>query len=465
MLIGLSLEVSYKLFAGLLLAAIFFSLFYCVYRMTRDRYAALAASAVFLFSNQVMGSFYYTFSLGTSTALVFFPLAVCGTYLFLEREEKPFLLGIGFTGLLYSHVLSTFLAVIVCFILLLIYVKKLFHNPGRIGLLFLTVLTVSALSASFWMPMLEQFLAQPLRLSEPWTWVDDNVLLLSRLIHTEGFGWTLTILVLLTGFFEICPPPDGSSPRYHPFLAAQKQLRIFYCFGLVLYLLPVCGKFWQIFRPFFKFLQFPNRLLVPAAVLMVFSVGFLFSSVIPSEQRKRTACALLLAAAFYTGMNYIGNSFEMTEDFGSRVLYQEIAGLGAGEEYLPLETTRDDLTTPNTAFSGTGETVAGTRRNEVFLFSASPGSDYYDVPFVWYKGYRAYTEAGDSLKVVKNPGNGLVRVMTDSLDQTAVIRVFYAGTPLITISCIISACSFLLLFGYGIRYFIKDNHHPLRCAK
>ena len=260
-------------------------------------------------------------------------------------------------------------------------------------------------------------------------------------------------------------PPDGSSPRYHPFLAAQRQLRIFYCFGLVLYLLPVCGKFWQIFRPFFKFLQFPNRLLVPAAVLMVFSVGFLFSSVIPSEQRKRTACALLLATAFYTGMNYIGNSFEMTEDFGSRVLYQEIAGLGAGEEYLPLETTRDDLTTPNTAFSGTGETVAGTRRNEVFLFSASPGSDYYDVPFVWYKGYRAYTEAGDSLKVVKNPGNGLVRVMTDSLDQTAVIRVFYAGTPLITISCIISACSFLLLFGYGIRYFIKDNHHPLRCAK
>lgn len=206
MLIGLSLEVSYKLFAGLLLAAIFFSLFYCVYRMTRDLYAALTASAVFLFSNQVMGSFYYTFSLGTSTALVFFPLAVCGMYLFLEREEKPFLLGIGFTGLLYSHVLSTFLAVIVCFILLLIYVKKLFHNPGRIGLLFLTVLTVSALSASFWMPMLEQFLAQPLRLSEPWTWVDDNVLLLSRLIHTEGFGWTLTILVLLTGFFEFCPP-------------------------------------------------------------------------------------------------------------------------------------------------------------------------------------------------------------------------------------------------------------------
>ena len=59
---------------------------------------------------------------------------------------------------------------------------------------------------------------------------------------------------------------------------------------------------------------------------------------------------LLLAASLYTGMNYIGDSFEMTEDFGGRILYQEIAGLGAGEEYLPIETTRDDLTTPNIAF-------------------------------------------------------------------------------------------------------------------
>ncbi|HJD32590.1 MAG TPA: hypothetical protein H9912_11730, partial [Candidatus Eisenbergiella stercorigallinarum] len=56
MCIGFSLEVSFKLFAGLLLSGIFLSMFYCVYRLTKDRYAALSSSAVFLFSCQVMGS-------------------------------------------------------------------------------------------------------------------------------------------------------------------------------------------------------------------------------------------------------------------------------------------------------------------------------------------------------------------------------------------------------------------------
>lgn len=456
MLLGFSLEVAFKLFAGILLSAIFLSMFYCVYRLTYDRYAALAAAAVFLFSNQVLGSFYYSFTLGTSTALIFIPLAICGMYLFLAQDENPWILGLGFTGLLYSHVLSTFLTVIICFILLLIYFKKLFCTPRKIGLLLVTVLSVSALTASFWLPMLEQLFAQTFRLSEPWTWVDDNVLLLSRLIHTEGFGWTLTILVLLSGFHVICPPtPDSSAHLSDQQTASKKGLRTFYCFGFILYLLPVCGKFWQIFRPMFKFLQFPNRLLVPAAVLMIFAAGILFSSTITSKHQKRIVSMLLLAVALYTGMNYIGDSFEMTEDFGGRILYHEIAGLGAGEEYLPIETTRDNLTTPNLAFSELGGAISGTRINEVFLFPASPESDYYDVPFVWYKGYRACTDSGMQLETVKNPENGLVRVLTDSLEQPTTISVYYSGTTLSKISCTISIFSFLILLGCAVLYLRK----------
>ena len=144
----------------------------------------------------------------------------------------------------------------------------------------------------------------------------------------------------------------------------------------------------------------------------------------------------------------------MTEDFGGRVLYQEIAGLGAGEEYLPIETTRDDLTTPDTAISESGEAASGTRINETFLFPASPDSAYYDVPFVWYKGYRANTEDGLRLNIVKNPENGLVRVMTDNLEQPAEISVYYSGTPLLWISCAVSFFSALfLLFWIVIRRF------------
>lgn len=453
MLAGLSLEVAYKLFAGILLTGIFLSMFYCVYRLTRNRHAALSASAVFLFSTQVMGSFYYTFSLGVSIALIFFPLSISGMYLFLTQEEKPFLLALGFTGLLYSHMLSTFLAVIVCFTLLLIYSGKLIHKPRKILQLLIAVLAVSALTASFWLPMLEQLSAQTFRLSEPWTWVDDNVLLLSRLIHTEGLGWTLNLLLLLTGFYMICPSTSETSAIFESHTAIVKRFRMFYCFGIVLYLLPIWGKFWQVFRFAFKFLQFPKRLLVPASILIVFAIGILFSSIFSKERQKRLAAVLLLAATLYTGMNYIGGSFEATENFGGRILYQEIAGLGAGEEYLPLETTRDDLTTPSIAFSDTGAEVNGIRQEEVFRFSASLEARYYDVPFVWYKGYTAYTEDGTALETAKNPENGHVLVLTDSLKQPKEIYVQYSGTMLLWISYAVSLFSLLLLSaGVGIRY-------------
>ena len=451
MLAGLSLEVAYKLFAGILFAGIFLSMFYCVYRLTRDRYAALSSSAVFLFSTQVMGSFYYTFSLGVSIALIFFPLAICGMYLFLTQGKNPYLLAVGFTGLLYSHMLSTFLAVIVCFILLLIYSRRILHRPRQILRLFTAVLAVSALTASFWLPMLEQLSAQTFRLSEPWTWVDDNVLLLSRLIHTEGLGWTLTILLLLTGFYMICPSTSEAPAVSESHAATVKRFRMFYCFSIVLYLLPVWGKFWQVFRFAFKFLQFPKRLLVPASILLVFAIGILFSSLFSKEYQKRLAAVLLLAASFYTGMNYIGGSFEATEDFGGRILYQEIAGIGSGEEYLPLETTREDLTTPTIAFSDTGAEVNGIRQEEVFRFSASPEARYYDVPFVWYKGYTAYAEDGTVLGTAKNPENGHVLVLTDSLEQPQEISVQYSGTMLLWISYAVSLFSLLFLSaGMGI---------------
>ena len=153
----------------------------------------------------------------------------------------------------------------------------------------------------------------------------------------------------------------------------------------------------------------------------------------------------LLAAAFYTGINYIEGSFGSAEDFGYRVLYQEIAGIGSGEEYLPLETTRDDLTTPNIAFSDIGEQTTGVHQQGIFQFTASPDTQYYDIPLVWYKGYTACTEDGIRLEIIKNPENGHVCVQTDSLQDSAQVNVQYSGTTLMRISYAISFISLLTI--------------------
>lgn len=86
---------------------------------------------------------------------------------------------------------------------MLLQYKKLFSIPGKLQTLLLTVFVVSCLTAAFWLPMLEQFSIQKYRVSQPWTYVNDNVVLLTNLIRTDGFGLVLTSATFSLGFWML----------------------------------------------------------------------------------------------------------------------------------------------------------------------------------------------------------------------------------------------------------------------
>lgn len=435
--LGLSLEVSFKLFAGMILTGIFSSVFYCVYRLTYDRYAALNSAIIFLFTNQVLGSFYYEFTLGTSLGLIFMPLAICGMYLFLTENTKTYMLGIGFTGLIFSHVLSTALALAICIIILLFHLRNFFSTTGKFKTLLLTILVVVGLTISFWLPMFEQFLSQKYRVSQPWTYVDDNVLQLVQLIRPNGFGIILSSVVIVLGLLFLIEHNTN------------RKTTFFYIFGLILLFLPLCGHFWRLFRDVFKFLQFPKRLLGPSSILITFAFGIWFSTQKFNKRYKNYVTIFLLLVSLFSGISYIDERLGAVEDFGNRTLYQEIAGIGSGEEWLPLETTRDYITTPNLAVSNTGDSVTGSREQQFFHFTADSSAMYYDVPFVWYKGYSAKTSDGRFLSVTKNPETGIARVLTDNLPQNTIITVWYRGTLLQLISYLINVATFVFVGSFA----------------
>lgn len=442
-ILGFSLEVSFKLFAGILLTAIFLSIFYCTYRLTHDRYVSLSSAVIFLFTNQVLGSFYYEFTLGTSLGLIFMPLAICGMYLFLVEDQKPYLLGLGFTGLIYSHVLSTTLSLIVCIIIMFVHINKLLRTPGKIKSLLFTVLGVSGLTASFWLPMFEQFIAQKYRVSQPWTYVDDNVLYLSKLINSDGLGWVLTLIVIGIGMWVIIEHNKNN------------KFLFFYITGIVFMLLPLCGHFWRLFRNVFKFLQFPKRLMGPACIMIIFAFSIWLSTQKLTERYQKYITVILLMFSLYAGFHYIEQRLNAVEDFGNRTLYEEIAGIGSGEEWLPLETTRDNITTPNQAISNNGTIITGDRTKQYFQFHTESGAKFYDVPFVWYKGYSAITSDGQSLIVIKNPDTGITRVQTENLPENTAITVWYHGTLLQNLSYIASVVTLLSLLGGSISMMVK----------
>ncbi len=436
-LLGLSLEVSFKLFAGMIQTGIFLSLFFCVYNLVQDRIAALSCAIIFLFSNIVLDSFYFNFTLGTSLGLIFLPLAICGMYLFLVENHKPYMLGFGFTGLILSHVLSTALALAICILLLLVHVRKLFSFPRKIFTLVLTALAVSGFTACFWLPMFEQFLAQQYRVSQPWTWVDDNILYLGELFRANGPGWALLFVALFLSFQILITSQNNE-------FSIEQNMHKFLLLGLVFLLLPLCKPFWRLFRNAFKFVQFPKRLFAPASILLLFAFGIWLAIRPLSERRKKYGLFFIFLFSLYTGTNYLESHIAPLEDFGNRIIYQEIAGIGSGEEWLPLETTREHLSNALIAIPNEKEHfVFGTKSEQFFTFQPDETMEYYDVPFVWYKGYIALDESNVLLPIGKNPQTGMVRVYTANRENNSPISVWYQGTHLQNISYIISASSIL----------------------
>lgn len=237
MVIGFSLEVSYKCFAILLFIGMLLSMYIIVYRIVCDKYIAMMSAVLYLFSTNVLFAFYHGFSMGRCQAFVFLPFAIGGFYRVLKNNKDAILLGIGFTGLIYSHVLSTAVALMVCAAVAIVYIKDWITDIKKWKTLISTVVSVVLITAAYWLPFLEQVFSQKYRYSIPWTYVDENVMSLYDLItiRKNGIGVVLIALVILMGLWMVEKPK-------------QKTLNVFFFLGLFFMLLPTVSVFWSMFR-------------------------------------------------------------------------------------------------------------------------------------------------------------------------------------------------------------------------
>lgn len=439
-IMGFSLEAAYKIFAALMFLGIFFSMYYSSWRISGDKYAALTIAVCYILSRQILNSFYHASTMGSSLGVVFMPMAITGMLEFCEKDKKPFLLGAGFLGLIYSHLLSTYISLFVCLLIMLFYYKKVILKPFKLLSLGLTAGMVLALSISYWGPMLEQLRAQTLKVSRPWTSVEDNVVS-ALMIFGENQGWMILIITFLVGFFII---------EYGKSFRQKRLLYLTYFLCLVLSALTACKIFWIAFKPVFNTLQFPVRLFFGANILVLFSAALILGTVEIKLRQKKIVLICVFILSAYFGLTFMKVNAGEIIDFSQRVVYEEFAGIGAGEEYLPVEVKREMLTEPDMAGAADGEKVAGTKAKGVFTFVADLSKESYTVPFIWYKGYVAETEDGIRLETGKIPETSMLRVDMPKADAegkegNVTIRVWYEGTWFQRLCYIINAAAVLLM--------------------
>lgn len=129
----MSLSVSYKVFLIVVIFAIIVSSYFSTKYIFKSRYAAIIASTLFITSQATIHNMYLICAVGETIASVFCPIIVAALYnIIYDRFSKPWILILGFLGLLYSHTISLFLMGLIFVFILVIKFKTVFLLKGEL---------------------------------------------------------------------------------------------------------------------------------------------------------------------------------------------------------------------------------------------------------------------------------------------------------------------------------------------
>ncbi|MBQ9990243.1 MAG: hypothetical protein IJP31_04800 [Lachnospiraceae bacterium] len=451
-LCGFSLLGAYKLFMFLVYCAIFGAGFYSAWRLTgkSEPEGAFFAATFLLFSARLLQSVFQAMSLGQTLCFIFIPLAVAGMYLFLARDESPMMLVAGFTGVIFSHTISAFLCFCTCLFFCIWYVKKLIFNPKKLFTLIWAVGIVTGITSVFWVPMLEQLKTQWLKVRAPWTTSEQNVEKFSGVFATYSLRYMLVLLFVICLLLLLI-----NAVKSKKILKPHKDYGIpFFVLSIFMTWLTTAYPFWHFMNSTLgiKIIQTPHRLFTPVTILIISGMAVLYPLVNCKKVFKRIILVLVWGVGIFSYYQDYSDHFLKT-DYNeiNEVIAGTVAGLGAGEEWLPIETDREEMTEPLIATDNEGNKVLGekTNNNTVYRFTADLSKEYYDIPYIWYRGFKASDEQGNVYEIGQSRKTGMVIVhMPEGGEGSTLITITHGKTKWEKLSYLSTLGGVVMLGGY-----------------
>ncbi len=197
--LGVSINLSYHIFVGLCVLLCFLSSFYCLEKITGSLYPGLCFAILISLCNYHLEDVYVRAAVGEYTAFIFVPFVIYGIYnVIYEGMDRPFILGLGYGGLLLCHTGSFVICIFFGAVLFLIHIKSILKTPGVIWRFIITVILTAAITCFYWLPLLEQLLSAKFYVSVPWMNPADDARLFVQLFYSEfpSIGAALFILYI-----------------------------------------------------------------------------------------------------------------------------------------------------------------------------------------------------------------------------------------------------------------------------
>lgn len=456
-LIGFDLILSYKIFIILMLCFMFIITFFSIKHITDENNSALIGTVLIILSKALILNLYHRFALGEFLGYIFIAPVIAGIYDFVYRDFKnPIYIFIGFFGLINTHLISTVICFVFCSIYCIIHIRSILKNWKKILKIMLVAVLVLISTCSFWLPMIEQYGIQEYKFSEPWTSIQNDEFRLIDAIgkgrYSLGFSIVLFIPILIIKIFD-------------------KELEIkskeFFILAMFIILLQITNIFWNVTKDYSNIIQFKWRLLGIDTVLFSISIALSFKNLNTNFKYKFEYCIIvvfLIASYFSIDFIYYDSKIDDLLDisnFESSGVYDFEFAIGGGREYLPIETDYRTLISPNVAISSENEKIEVSKNNLNIEFYSEKSTKYYDIPFIYYKGYVANLTKEDGnivgLEIEKNNSTGMVRVYMPENEQGRV-HIWYNGTKIQKLSLLISVFSLIIICLAFIIYKIANKN-------
>ena len=167
-IIGFSLQASYKIYLVMIQIITAINTYLCCKEIAEDRKLGVVGCFLYVFATNRMTNIYYRAAVGEYTALAFLPLVFLGLFYLLGEKERTraeqkkvfFLLVMGYTFMLESHMLSFNIAIVFSIIYCLFHFKKFLQN---FWFLVKTALITIGLNFVFLVPMADYMISHDMK--------------------------------------------------------------------------------------------------------------------------------------------------------------------------------------------------------------------------------------------------------------------------------------------------------------
>ncbi|MDD3417306.1 MAG: hypothetical protein PHY47_25495 [Lachnospiraceae bacterium] len=418
--------------------------YYSAKTITKSNDAALMACIIYMLSPYRLNDLYIRASLGEVIAMIFLPIVIAGIYhIFLGDKKKWYLLVIGYSGVVQSHMLSCIFVTMISVIMGILLFKHLLMEK-RIFALAKAITAFLIINGWYIIPVyIFTKSAVGLNRIQNTDFYEDAVfpgqLLMTKastfttLSVGDGIGQEMQLsigimcgIVLLLGVFYLL----------HNRKQEQKAEKIVHL--LMVSLMVLCGVMlfasttifpWKalskiaFISKLMSTIQFPFRFLSIVTVSLALICGLVIENTDMLRKYKKELMVVLIIVGMV-------GAYEIMDGYLQEEVYITKTSGGFTEfelsEYWPDGTKSETFEDTSYWVSGAEITYyqkEGTKLE--FFYDAAQEGAFIQLPLLYYPGYRAKLSDGETLKVVRGEENRVCVALNESKNKQKV-TVYYS---------------------------------------